>query len=280
MRIGFMSSVAPHWNLDQIIAAANQYGFSALEPRVEWGHAMGLELATSKVQRREARQKLADAGLSLSCLALGTRFAKATEAEREASVEQVARYSELAADLGAPLLRIFGGPIPEGRTMADLRDEVGVAIGKAAARAAAFGVTPCLETHDHFSNPVDVAHVVKVANHPNVGVVWHANHHLRLGMSIPDAYELLRPYLRHCHINEGLAVGQANPASGPIPLGSGDQNVAEVARVLKASGFTGVLSWEWINGGLVGGKPDLASIVDPHAFLAQYAGKLQEYLAA
>ena len=279
MQSGFMSSVAPHWNLDQLIAAATEYGFTAIEPRVEWGHAIGLELETSKAQRREARQKLADAGLSLSCLALGTRFAKASESERAAAVEQVARYAELAADLGAPVLRIFGGPIPEGRTMTDLRDEVGVAIGRAAARAEGYGVTPCLETHDHFSHPADVAHVVKVANHRNVGVVWHANHHLRLGVSIPEAYELIGPYVRHCHINEGPIRGQPSDGKRPIPLGSGDGNVAEVARILKGAAYSGVLSWEWINGGLIGGKPDLSSIVDPREILRQYGSKLREYQA-
>ena len=54
----------------------------------------------------------------------------------------------------------------------------------------------------------------------------------------------------------------------------------EVVKVLKADGFNGVLSWEWINGGLVGGKPDLGSIVDPRPFLAQYGSKLREYVEA
>lgn len=279
MRVGFMSSVAPHWDLDQLIAAAREYGFEALELRVEWGHAFGLELDSTKTRRREARRKLEDAGVAISCLALSTRFAKATLEEREAAVADVARYSELASDLGAPLLRVFGGPIPEGRTMADLRDDVAAALGLAAAKAADFGVTPCLETHDHFSNPNDVAHVVATAGHPNVGVVWHAGHHLRLGISVPEAYGLLRPWVRHCHTSEQLRPGQERPDSGPVPLGSGDGNVLDVVRVLQADGFAGVLSWEWINGGLVQGKPDLASIVDPRPHLAQHAAKLREYLA-
>lgn len=278
MRVGFMSSVAPTWDLDQLIAAAREYGYQAIEPRVEWGHAIGLELSASKEKRREVRAKLADAGIGLSCLSLGTRFAKASPAEREESVEAVARYAELAADLGAPLLRVFGGPIPEGRTMADLRDDVAAALAQAAARAADYGVTPCLETHDHFSHPADVAYVVRAADHPNLGVVWHANNHLRLGVSVAEGYELLRPRVRHVQINEGLRAGQPRPDLGPVALGEGDDNVREVVQTLKADGYEGVVSWEWINGGLLDGKPDLARLIDPRPHLVQYGAKLQEYI--
>ncbi len=133
VRFGFMSSVAPHWNLDQLIAAANEHGYQALELRVEWGHAAGLELDTPRPQRQEARRKLIDAGIAVSALALGTRLAKVTAEERAASVEQVARYAELAADLGAPVLRVFGGPVPAGHTVAGLRDAAAESLGRAAA---------------------------------------------------------------------------------------------------------------------------------------------------
>ncbi len=161
--------------------------------------------------------------------------------------------------------------------MADLRDETAAALGRAAARAADFGVTPCLETHDHHSDPADVAYIVAAAGHPNVGVVWHPAHHLRLGVSVPAAYELLRPWVRHCHISERPSQGQERIGDAPVPLGSGDAHTLEVMKLLKADGFGGVLSWEWINGGLSGGKPILDSVVDARPYLAQYASKLHEW---
>ncbi len=50
-------------------------------------------------------------------------------------------------------------------------------------------------------------------------------------------------------------------------------------RALKPDGFTGVLSWEWINGVASWGPsgPNLEQLLDPHPFLAQYAAKLKEY---
>ena len=282
VRIGFMSSVAPHWSLDQLIAAAKQYGFDGIELRVQWGHAFKLELDSTKAQRNEARRKFTDAGVVVSCLALSARLAQATDEARDAQVDEVARYAELAADLGAPAMRVFGGPIPEGFTMATLRDKTAAAFGKAAAKCAGLGVTPCLETHDVHNNPEDVAYIIKTANHPNLGVVWHAAHHMRLGISAADAYKQLKPYVRHCHISEGPRTGQEHSGDAPIPLGSGNGNVFQVMKLLKADGFTGVMSWEWINAVRSFGPsgPTLGDLLDPNPHLAQFAGKLKEYQAA
>ncbi len=54
MRFGFMSSVAPGWTLDQLIAAAGEHGFEAVELRVEWGHAAAVGLDAPAAERRVA----------------------------------------------------------------------------------------------------------------------------------------------------------------------------------------------------------------------------------
>lgn len=270
MRFGFMTSVAPRWHVDQLIAAAHDFGYQAIELRVEWGHAAGIELDSSQEVRRDARRRLADAGVAVTCLALGTRFARSTSEERLESVEQVARYADLAADLGAPILRVFGGKVPEETSVADMRDGAAEALGQAASRAADAGVTPCLETHDDFSNPTDVAYVVEQAGHANVGVVWHATHHLRLGISVADGYRVLQPWVRHVHVNEGPQPGSERPGNGPEIFGAGDGNVAEVIRTLRADQYQGTVSWEWLNG-----RRD--EYVDPGPALARNAEQLRAY---
>jgi sugar phosphate isomerase/epimerase len=268
MKFGFMTSAAPRWTLAQIIAAANADGYQAIEPRVEWGHAAGIELDLSKADRAAIKQRLADAGVSISCLALGTRFARPTAAERTDSIERTVRYAELAADLGAPLLRVFGGPVPDGMSVAELRDAVADALGRAARRTADFGVTPCLETHDDFKNPSDVAYVVSHAGEENVGVVWHAAHHLSLGIPVADAYQTLKPWIRHCHLSEDARPDQDRP---PLRFGDGDGNVRDVVKTLQANGYQGTVSWEWLNG-----RGD--DYLNPEPLLAENAERLREYV--
>jgi sugar phosphate isomerase/epimerase len=268
MKFGFMTSAAPRWTLDQIIAAARADGYQAIEPRVEWGHAAGIELDLSKAERMAIKRQLDDAGLTISCLALGTRFARRTAAERADNVERTTRYAELAADLGAPLLRVFGGPVPEGTTVEAMRDAAAEALGEAARRTADFGVTPCLETHDDFKNPADVAYVVRQAGEANVGVVWHAVHHLNLGIPVADAYQMLKPWIRHCHLSEGAGPDQSQP---PLRFGEGDGNVRDVIQTLRANNYQGAASWEWLNG-----RGD--DYLNPEPLLAENAEQLREFV--
>jgi sugar phosphate isomerase/epimerase len=273
IRLGFMTSVAPEWDLTRIIAAAHSGGYQCLEPRVGWNHTAGIELELSKSGRREIKQRLDGAGMAISCLALGAQFAKATLEERAAAIELTARSAELAADLGASYLRVFGGPLPEGVTMPDIRDAVAEALGEAARRAAGFGVTPCLETHDDFSRPVDVEYVVANCGEPNIGVVWHAGHHLRLGISIEDGYRILAPWIRHCHTN-GLPMPAVMTEAERADRTTADANItAEVVRTLAQNGYDGAISWEWLNG-------RGTDYIDPTPLLPAYAAKLRGYLGA
>ncbi len=94
-----MTSVCPDWSLDEVVAGMKRHGYKGLEPRVEWGHASGIEAGLSKAARAEVRRRFAGEGLAICCIATGARMA-AEEPERAAHVEDVRRYIELAADLG------------------------------------------------------------------------------------------------------------------------------------------------------------------------------------
>jgi sugar phosphate isomerase/epimerase len=266
-----MTSVTPDWELTRIVDAAQSSGYTGLEPRIGWNHAAGIELELSKAERRDIKHRLDDAGIAISCLALGAQFAKATPEERAETIELTVRSAEFAADLGAPVLRVFGGPLPEGTTMAGLRDAVTDAFGAAAEQTAAFGVTPCLETHDAFSHPDDVAYVVANCGSSNAGVVWHAGHHLRLGVSIESGYRTLAPWIRHCHTN-GLPMPATMTDAERAQRTATDTNTtAQVVRTLAAHDYQGAISWEWLNG-------RGTDYIDPAPLLPQYAAKLREYL--
>src|SRR5688572_33262528 len=120
-KLAFMSTTAPLWSMQELVNNALKLGYEGVDLRVEWNHAHGLELASTPDARREARDYASAHNIAWSCVALSTRFARATDAERQASVDQVKRCAELASDLGSPRLRVCGGNIPEGHTMADLR---------------------------------------------------------------------------------------------------------------------------------------------------------------
>lgn len=53
-------------------------------------------------------------GLPISCVGISTNFCNPNLSEREKSIEAVREGLEIARELGAPCLRVFGGYVPEG----------------------------------------------------------------------------------------------------------------------------------------------------------------------
>ena len=244
-KLAFMSTTAPRWTAQELVDGAVRLGYEGVDVRVDWGHNHGLELDSSQETRQQARQYAVSQGITWSCVALSTRFARANEAERQDAVEQVKRYAELAHELGSPLLRVFGGNVPEGHTMASLRPQTAEYLGRAAEAAAQWGVTPCLEVHDQHNNPDDVVWILENAKHGNVGAVWHVAHHVRLGISVDDGYAKLRPWVRHLHIQELPKGYEAGQQPSYTRVGEGNDYLARVFEVLERDKFEGFAANEW-----------------------------------
>ena len=60
IELATMSSVCPDWNLDEVIAGMKRHGYRGLEPRVEWGHACGIEADLTAEERREIGARMAE----------------------------------------------------------------------------------------------------------------------------------------------------------------------------------------------------------------------------
>ena len=277
MKFSFLSSTWPEWSFAQMVSAAVRHGYEGVDLRTEWGHQHGLELESQAPARQQARRRAADAGVAIACIATSVRLARVTAAERQQEVDTVARYAELAADLGVPALRVFGGTIPEGHTMAELRPHTAEALGRAGQAAQPFGVIPCLELHDAHNNPADVAYIANQAGSGGsggsgapIGVVWHAKHHLRLGISVDDAYARLRGHVRHLHFEWNQPrPGGARAGTQAQPNVPGDEHIRAAMSLLIADGFDGYGAHEWII--------KRHAEADPDTWLATHAAQLRAW---
>ncbi|HOQ28042.1 MAG TPA: sugar phosphate isomerase/epimerase, partial [Armatimonadota bacterium] len=109
MKISFMTFMTPEWTLDEVIAGARRHGYDGVEPRVTANHKHGIEPDMPAEARKEARERFADAGIEIACIATSCTFAATDPAKRQANIDNLKRHIELAADLGAPGIRVFGG---------------------------------------------------------------------------------------------------------------------------------------------------------------------------
>jgi sugar phosphate isomerase/epimerase len=247
MKLSFMTWVCPEWDLNQIIAAAIRYDYDGVEPRVEVGQKHGVDLSATKRRRKEIGSQFADCGLAISCLATSRTYSSMPASERDASVELTLKYIDLAAEIGCPNLRVFGGQIPADVPREEARKYVAECLRRCGEYAAQRKVNVCLETHDDFSRAADAAYTVRLADHANVGIVWDVMHPFRAGDTMAEAFEQVRPFVRHCHVHDGKRPEDPTGGWELALMGEGDIPHDEAVRLLLSIGFQGHLSGEWIS---------------------------------
>lgn len=241
MKLSFMTFLYPQLSYEGIIAKAVQFGYQGIEWRAESGHQHGVELDVPTAQIHTIRQAVADAGLETSCLAVSSRFCSPDVAEREANLERLARYVELAGEIGAPCIRIFADPIPNtgrGGRAESYRYQAEY-LRRAAENAAQGGVKLALETHSVF-RAFDAGEVMYQAAYPAaLWINWHLEHCLLHGEDIDEAYRHIKGRVAHCHF--GFFAGR-HPKTGELI--SRVPHIERQMELLRDEGFQGYFSVE------------------------------------
>ncbi len=242
MNFSFMSFSSPELDFKQMVDAAVRYGYAGLEPRLGSGHRHGLELDAADAVLKEAVAVAAGKDIAICCLATSCRFAD--PADYLDHLDQARRVIELAGKLGAPTIRVFGGSIPAGVERSQSFDQIVSSYSKLAPEAAANNVVVCMETHDDWCDPEQVAAVIKAVNHPNIAVNWDIMHPvLTAGYAMADAFSILQPYIRHVHLHDGR---RTDGKLTLLPVGQGSVDHKTAIQLLKKDNYQGYLSGEWI----------------------------------
>jgi len=241
MKYAFMSFSCPELSLVDMLTLAKQLGYDGVEPRVAAKHAHGIETDASAAVRKDARELAGEIGIPFCCIATSCRYADpATTREH---IDETLRSIDLASDVGAPAIRVFGGSVPAAVSRDEAIDIVVGALRSVAEHAADRGVTVCMETHDDWCDPGHVACVMKQVAHPAVAVNWDIMHPIRRGNStMDDAFAALRDWVRHVHFHDGTTQDKLTL----VPVGTGDIDHCRAVELLAGAGYDGFLSGEWI----------------------------------
>ena len=169
-------------------------------------------------------------GLPISCAGISTNFCTPEPSEREKAVRSVEKGLEIARELGSPCLRIFGGYVPEGYTVADATEWVVQALGSCTSIAEDRGVVIAMENHGGITARADnVAKIVEEVGSPWVRI------NLDLGNYRESTYEEIAktlPYAVHLHAKVSVA-------------GGGKLDYQKVKAILEKGGYNGFLSIEY-----------------------------------
>lgn len=261
MRLAFTTLACPDWSLEQAADAAVRYGYEGLELRLLDGEVVQSTLSAD--QQARVRQVCADTGLTLCCLdtSLGV-------ADPGASIDEGYAFLEMAAELGAPTIRLFGRA-PQGEALEEAAKRAAERLRALAARGRAIGVRVALETHDSFAAGKAVAECLAAVEDEYAGALWDTLHPVRVGETADETLDLLGARLLHMHIKDGNVPPNINECR---LLGEGTVPVPAILRALAARGYQGWLSVEWE-------KKWQPQIAAPEVALPQYAERLRAYLA-
>ena len=268
IKLATMTSVCPDWNLDQIVEGMTRHGYRGLEPRVGWGHAAGLELDMPALEREAVRKRIEQEGLAICCVATGARFATPDPEELDKHIEETRRAIDLAADLGAPVIRTFGGARGGGE-LHGIVHRTAEAYKRVMDQAQEKGVIVLMETHDEWCVSAQVRAVVEKVDHPNLRVLWDLMHPQRFMERPEETMRTIGHLTAHLHAHDGR-YESVDGRIVTVGLGEGDLDHATPLRLLNGAGFDGYFSVEVIH------KP--GSEHDADGVMEQYGEAFREIM--
>jgi len=269
--ISFSTLGCPKWPWSRIVAQAAAMGYSAIELR-------GIEMQMDLTQRPEfTGSRLAEslrdvdaAGLRISDLGASARMHESDPKVRAAQIDEGKRFVDLAHQLRAPYVRVFGDSIPAGQSKADVISRIVDGLRMLGEYAKGSGVGIIIESHGDFTDSPTLVELLKRTGMDDVALLWDAHHTFVAGKEPPGTtWAALGPSVRHTHLKdsrpEGADVRYVLTGTGTVP-------VREIVRVLKRGGYTGYYGFEWE-------KRWHPEIEEPEIAFPHFAARMREYLA-
>lgn len=241
---------APGESLSRVLHWLQQTGVPGLELRLSAGEIADPTL--TRARRRDLRAQIEDAGVLVTGIASYVKVASAVP--DDVVLGALVAALDLAADFGAPLLRVFpgaeaeAGPYDRVPALLEPREEVDARAARrldaVTAYAGECGVLPALETHDSHPTGRHIAEVLARVEGP-VGAIWDVMHPWRVGETLGESWAALAPWLsagRGC-----VQVKDADlPTSRtPLPVGDGTLPTEEFGSLLVREHYAGTVTLEW-----------------------------------
>ena len=213
LKLGLMTyQIGQSWDIPTIIKNCKETRFEHVQLRTT--HAHGVELALTKPQRAEVKQRFVDAGLAIS-LASAYQYHDADPATVRRNIEGTKQFLQLAEDVGALGVRVFPNGVPtEGSADREhILEQIGRSVSECANVGHDLGVQVRLEEHGTgTSNIPTIKKILDYANNPNVYIIWNCSATDTgkapglprgfEGMNIESQFNLVKTRIGNVHLRE------------------------------------------------------------------------------
>lgn len=263
MKMSFSTLACPDWTLAQIIAMAVRERYDGIELRfVQSEDSLWKLPGFSGSELGSTKRALADHALTISCVDTSCRFDSPDAVERRHWMREGERMADLAAELAAPGLRVFGDTIRSGADRESTQSWIAESVRSLADIAESRGVEVWIENHGDFVTAAQTAAILKQADCPNVGVLWDpANSYVAAQERPAAGAALLGKAIRHVHIKD---LQQQQDTWSYVLSGEGEFPLHELKSALDQLLYDRFLSFEWE-------KKWHPSIADPEIALPHFA---------
>ena len=187
----------------KLIAFCKETGLQGVELRTT--HAHGVEIKLSKDKRADVKKMFADGGIAIVGLGTTCEFHAKDEGEVKKNVEEAKEFVQLAADIGAPAIKVRPNGLHKDEPVDVTCARIGKAWGEVAAFAAGPGIEVRMEVHGGGGSalPVNIRKMLDAANQPNAKVCWNSNKDDQdENGSIKANFALLKHAIGQVHITE------------------------------------------------------------------------------
>lgn len=204
-------NVPKDWDLPTLLKVCKEVGIAAIECRTT--HKHGVEPGLNADQRKEVKKQFADSGVVFWGCGSVCEFHSDKPEVVKKNIEDCKAFVKLVQDLGGRGVKVRPNGVPKGADEQKTFAQIGTALQECGKAAADAGIEICVEVHGAITAvPKNMKTIMEACGHKSVGVTWNSNPTDVENKSVAASFDLLKPWIRSCHIND-----LENDANGKYP---------------------------------------------------------------
>lgn len=194
-------NLAKDWDIETLLRNCAQTGFEGVELRTT--HRHGVEVERTAAERAEIRKRFEDSPVDLYGLGSAFDYHTPDPAQLRRDIEATKTYIQLSHDVGASGVKVRPNGLPAGVPVEKTLEQIGNSLQELGRFGADLGQEIRLEVHGRGTSQLPhIATIMKIADHPNVGVCWNSNQTDLDGDGFEANFNLVKHRINEVHLRD------------------------------------------------------------------------------
>ncbi len=237
---------AKKWSCDDLVDAVAGLGVGAVDFHIRY-------LGDSSSAGQRVGDALGRSGLELSGLSMSNNFNQIDPTEFRREIDAVVEWMRVAAEVEAPVSRIFGGHCADradSGALSDALTRVRGALEEVTREAEKLGVVLALENHGGLPClGAEQVEVIDAIGSPHLRATVDIGNYMGCGQEGVDGTRIAAPRAAYVHVKDMEKVESSDTPWGwgiqSCTVGQGSVDVPGCLRGLAAAGYDGYVALEY-----------------------------------